>query len=106
MSVIFHFILNSLLVTFFADHCAVYTSDYNSINLQSALQIEVNNLVKWSSINGMFINTNKAKSILITRRQKLLNSTTTSLQLSAETSEIENVYEHKTVVLTTDQYLT
>lgn len=50
----------------------------------------------------MIINKDTTKSKLITAGQKLLNVTKTILQLCTDTSQIENVSEHKTLGLTID----
>ena len=54
----------------FADDSSLHSSADDVQTLESDLQYELNNVVKWSTENKMVLNPQKTKSMVITSRQK------------------------------------
>ena len=73
---------NNVVTDLYVDDTTVYmvgeTQDYIELNLQMALQ----NLSEWFNLNGMLINTDKTKTMLITTSQNRLHLNNDILHLT------------------------
>lgn len=64
------FVQNSSVVDLYADDSTFYNFDYDINQLKNNLQSSLESLHKWCKQNGMVINIDKTKVMLITSRQK------------------------------------
>lgn len=85
----------------FADDTTLHTARKEKQEIENALQSSLDEVSSWCSSNCMLIHPQKTKSMLVSTRQKLQNSTY-SLSLSIDSTSVEQVFEHKVLGVTLD----
>ena len=97
---------NNVSTDLYADDTTLYmigeTQDYIEQNLQMALQ----NLSEWCKLNGMLLNTEKTKAILITISQKRLHLHYDILLLTYNNDALNSVENEKVLGVRIDNNLT
>lgn len=91
--------------TLFADDSALYTTNKDITTIDNTLQDSLNKTHTWCNKNSMVIHPEKTKSMIIAPRQKL-QIHKPKLNLTLDTSNIEEVTEHKMLGVTIDTGLT
>ena len=84
-----------------ADDTTLHTTGKSVVLIQKTLQLCLDRISVWCSVNRMLINPVKTKSMIITTRQKHQLSDL-SLRLSLGGQNIENVTEHRLLGLIVD----
>ena len=85
----------------FADDTSLHAGGKEVKEIESVLQTSLNDVSSWCSKNSMLIHPHKTKSMLVSTRQKLQNSTYT-LSLSIDSTPVEQVSEHRVLGITLD----
>ena len=97
---------NNVSTDLYADDTTLYmigeTQDYIEQNLQIALQ----NLSEWCKLNGMLLNTEKTKAMLITTSQKRLHLHNDILHLIYNNDVLNSVENEKVLGVRIDNNLT
>ena len=97
---------NNVSTDLYADDTTLYmigeTQDYIEQNLQIALQ----NLSEWCKLNGMLLNTEKTKAMLITTSQKRLHLHNDILLLTYNNDALNSVENEKVLGVRIDNNLT
>ena len=97
---------NNVSTDLYADDTTLYmigeTQDYIEQNLQIALQ----NLSEWCKLNGMLLNTEKTKAMLITTSQKCLHLHNDILHLTYNNDVLNSVENEKVLGVRIDNNLT
>ena len=97
---------NNVSTDLYADDTTLYmigeTQDYIEQNLQIALQ----NLSEWCKLNGMLLNTEKNKAMLITTSQKRLHLHNDILHLTYNNDVLNSVENEKVLGVRIDNNLT
>jgi hypothetical protein len=78
----------------FADDTSLHAKDPNIDTLTKKLQKTLDQMVSWSELNHMALNSKKTKCMLITTPQKRNHLTKSSLQLFVKNDQIQDVDEH------------
>jgi hypothetical protein len=86
----------------FADDSSLHSSAGDVQTLESDLQSELNNVVKWSTENKMVLNPQKTKSMVITSRQKHQRAPL-QMNLVIDSTSVEQVDSHRVLGVTVDQ---
>ena len=86
----------------FADDSSVHAKAKTIEKVEIILQNSLNKIDIWCNANRMILNSSKTKSMVITSRQKH-QLDTLSLNLSVNSSKIEQVKEHRVLGLVIDQ---
>ena len=84
-----------------ADDTTLHTTRKSVVQIQKTLQLCLDRISGWCSVNHMLINPVKTKSVIITTRRKHQFSHL-SLRLSLYGQNTENVTEHRLLGLTVD----
>ena len=92
---------NSINIDLFADDTSIYASGPNINSINTTLQYNMNKANNWCKTNDMIIHPDKTKSMIIATRQKQ-QKTTQKLNLTLESSTIEQVKQHKMLGLWID----
>ncbi|CAB3982545.1 Hypothetical predicted protein, partial [Paramuricea clavata] len=74
--------------------------------IETALQLDLDGIVRWSKTNKMIINAKKTKSMLVTGKRLAKKLPTKILSLQSENEDIEQVHFQKLLGVTIDQELT
>ena len=97
---------NNVATDLYADGTTLYmvgeTQEYIEQNLQMALQ----NLSEWCKLNGMLLNTDKTKAMLITTSQKRLHLNNDILHLTYNNDVLNSVENEKVLSVHIDNNLT
>ena len=97
---------NNVATDLYADDTTLYmvgeTQEYIEQNLQMALQ----NLSEWCKLNGMLLNTDKTKAMLITTSQKRLHLNNDILHLTYNNDVLNSVENEKVLGVRIDNNLT
>ena len=97
---------NNVATDLYADDTTLYmvgeTQEYIEQNLQMALQ----NLSEWCKLNGMLLNTDKTKAMLITTSQKRLHLKNDILHLTYNNDVLNSVENEKVLGVRIDNNLT
>ena len=88
----------------FADDTAIYCSGTNITEINSTLQVDVKNVVKWFNDNMLTVNIDKSCSIAIGTHQRL-NNQTEELNVTVMDDNLRNVNSIKYLGLTIDNNL-
>ena len=80
---------NYVVVDLFADDTTFYDFQFDITQLETNLQHALNLLRIWSKQNGMVLNTDKTKVMLITSRQKRLSMQNPVLSLTYSDIDIK-----------------
>ena len=91
----------AVICEMFADDTSLHTSGKEAKEIENVLQDSLNDVSSWCSKNSMLIHPHKTKSMLVSTRQKLQNSTYT-LSLSIDSTPVEQVSEHRVLGITLD----
>ena len=86
----------------FADDSTIHAKGKSIEDVEIILQGSLNKVDKWCNANQMILNSNKTKSMVITTRQKH-QLKQLSLLLSVNSSNIEQVREHRVLGVILDQ---
>ena len=86
----------------FADDSTIHAKGKSIEDVEILLQGSLNKVDKWCNANQMILNSNKTKSMVITTRQKH-QLKQLSLLLSVNSSNIEQVREHRVLGVILDQ---
>ena len=87
--------LNSSLSASFADDTSIYATGKNIPEISTKLNKDLTYVSSWCSQNGLCINTNKSKSMLITSAQKRSHLSTQSLAVSVNNITLDCVANEK-----------
>ena len=96
-----HIPSNSAECHMLADDTTFHTTGKSGVQIQKTLQLCLDRISVWFSVNHMLINPVKTKSMIITTRQKHQLSGL-SMRLSLGGQNIENVTEHRLLGLIVD----
>jgi len=88
-----------------ADDGTLTTSNKEIEQIRYDLQLSLDNVHSWCSSNGMALNAQKTKTMLISTRQKYQNKDPL-LKLTIEASKLKQVTEYKLLGITVDNHLT
>ena len=86
----------------FADDSTIHTQGEHIERVEQSLQNSLNKIDQWCNANQMILNSSKTKSMVITTRQKR-QLKPLSLNLSVNSSNIEQVKEHRVLGVILDQ---
>ena len=89
------------LCELFADDTTIHSSHSNLNNLLLSLQESINNLLQWTELNHMLLNSYKTKYMTITTRQKRQNISS-RMPLYIGNEKIVEVATHKVLGVTID----
>ena len=92
------------LCELFADDTTIHSSHSNLNNLLLSLQESINNLLQWTELNHMSLNSYKTKYMTITTRQKRQNISS-RMPLYIGNEKIVEVATHKVLGVTIDNNL-
>ena len=92
------------LCELFADDTTIHSSHSNLNNLLLSLQESINNLLQWTELNHMSLNSYKTKYMTITTRQKRQN-VSSRMPLYIGNEKIVEVATHKVLGVTIDNNL-
>ena len=92
------------LCELFADDTTIHSSHSNLNNLLLSLQESINNLLQWTELNHMSLNSYKTKHMTITTRQKRQNISS-RMPLYIGNEKIVEVATHKVLGVTIDNNL-
>ena len=92
------------LCELFADVTTIHSSHPNLNNLLLSLQESINNLLQWTELNHMSLNSYKTKCMTITTRQKRQNISS-RMPLYIGNEKIVKVATHKVLGVTIDNNL-
>ena len=91
-------------IDIFADDATLHNSSKDIRNINSDLQIDVNNVLEWCKRNNMVLNENKTKGILIGTSQRLSRCQST-LEIAVNNHKIECSEYEKLLGINIDQCL-
>ena len=74
--------------------------------IETALQLDLGGIARWSNTNKMIINVRKTKSMLVTGKRLTKKLATKTLSLQLDNEDIEQVNFQKLLGVTVDQELT
>ena len=88
----------------FADDSTLHTAGKDVKEIETRLQKSLTEISAWCKSNSMLIHPQKTKSMLVSTRQKLQN-TTDSLSLQLNSTPVEQVHEHRVLgIIIDDQF--
>ena len=89
----------------YADDTTLYETGISRLAIESNLQIALNNLSDWCKVNGMAINTSKAKLMLITTHQRRAVLDSDELLLALNNENLNTINKDKILGVTIDNNL-
>ena len=90
----------------FADDTTIHQISNSQHSIEQNLQATLQMHSLWCKHNGMFLNTDKTKLMLITTSQKRLHLHDTVLNLTSNSDILKNVNDNKVIGVFKDDYLT
>ncbi len=89
----------------YADDTSIYDIQSNKVDLQENLQHALTNLGKWCKSNGMLLNTDKTKVMLITSRQKRSSMLNKELELQYDNIDLHMIKGDRILGIHVDENL-